>query len=167
MTVRGQTLVIVAVCLIPMGLLFVAGLQLGMARTWHAQAQGVADFAALAGASGWVDGDRNGDSARARAQQIVDLNLVAGAWPQSTITTDRDSGTVTVRIWQHTPPLLLRPKGITVSAIATAQASLKDSTDVTPGGRPMPPGHAYGWEKQRERRSPGFGTDTALLRLRK
>jgi uncharacterized membrane protein len=161
MNTRGQTIVLFAVLVTGLLLFLLGILDLGLLRTKRATLQHAADAAVLAGASGFLDGDPGGDSARVRVAQYVELNPVAGQVPEiDSIGVFPESAVAAVQLSLYTPALFAR-SGITLRAYAAARVSL-----VTEGqtGRPVPNGNAYGWYRQEKNSKPG-ASDSARIAL--
>jgi Flp pilus assembly protein TadG len=158
---KGQTLPLMAILLAVVMLFMVCLLDVGRVYVWRTQVQRAADAAALAGASGYVDGDALGDSVRARARDYARRNTVGGAPAVvGAVTLTLDSALVAVRIDYHTPALLFMPRGGRLSAWATAHAGRPAVGSNL--GRPVPRGNAYGWWEQN--RVVG-GADSVVLQL--
>jgi hypothetical protein len=137
---EGQTLAIVAVMLVGLLAVMALAIDLGMAYTGRAEAQRVADSAALAGASAFLDFvdpiDAVGD-ARGRAGEYAELNYVRGRTvvakaPEVAVWVIPDSQRVRVRIERAGLPTwfarFLGRTEMTVAAIATAHAAAAGST---------------------------------------
>lgn len=73
---RGSALALVAVTLLGITAMLALAIDLGMLYTAHGEAQRVADSAALAGASTWVDGTAHNDTAKHRALQFAAQNVI-------------------------------------------------------------------------------------------
>ena len=123
--------------------------------------QVAADAAALAGASGFIDGNEEGDSVQARAAQFVAANPI-GTHPATleSLSMNTDSGMLSLVLSHRTGSLLLAPDGITIRIRAKARAKL-----VQPGqvGLPIPKENAFNWWKHDEI-SPG-ASDSGIVRL--
>ncbi len=132
---EGATLAIVAVMIVALLALLSFGIDLGMAYTARAEAQRVADSAALAGASAFLDytDPLNAvQDAEDRARDYAELNMVRGRMvqaeePEVFIWVNAGDRTVRVRVERTGLPVwfarFLGQTELTVSAIATAQAS--------------------------------------------
>jgi hypothetical protein len=138
---EGQTLAIVAVMLVGLLAVMALAIDLGMAYTGRAEAQRVADSAALAGASAFLDFvdplDAVGD-AHDRAEEYAELNYVRGRTvvaevPEVRVWVIPDSQRVRVRIQRTGLPTwfarFLGRTEMTVAAIATAHAAAAGSTE--------------------------------------
>jgi hypothetical protein len=158
---RGMALLIIVALLIPMSLLVALFTDVARLYVMRGRMQVAADAAALAAASGFIDGNVKGDSVEARAAHYVAANPI-GAVPATLedLTMNSDSGTLSLVLSHGTGSLLLAPNGITMRISAKAKAML-----VAPGevGRPIPNGNAFGWWKK-DKSSPA-GKDSGLVRL--
>jgi Flp pilus assembly protein TadG len=137
---EGQTLAIVAVSMVALLALLSLGIDLGMAYTARVEAQRVADSAALAGASAFLDYvnplDAVGD-ARGRAGEYAERNFVRNRQvtdqqPEVMVWVTPESQRVRVRIERGGLPTwfarLLGQEQMRVSAVATAEATAAGSS---------------------------------------
>ena len=159
---RGAVLYIMSVLMIPVGLVLALFMDAGRLYVIRGQMQVAADAAALAGASGLIDG-KNSDSIQARAAHYAAANLVGNSPPSlDSLVMNTDSGTLRVVLSHQTGPLFLAPGGITVRMSAKAKADLLNQENIV--GRPIPQGNAYGWWKNAEEKSQA-AKDSGLVRL--
>ena len=158
---RGMALFIMVAFLIPLGLLMALFTDMGRLYVMRGRMQVAADAAALAGASGFIDGDVGGDSVEARVIHYVAANLIdtVPAVLES-LTMNTDSGTLSLVLSHQASSLLLAPEGITMRIGAKAKAMLVQPGEI---GRPVPHGNAFGWWKKDKAIS--AGTDSAVVRL--
>jgi uncharacterized iron-regulated membrane protein len=158
---RGAALHLIVISLIPVGLFTALFMDAGRLYVMRGRMQVAADAAALAGASGFIDGNEEGDSVQSRAAHYVAANPI-GAVPAAleSLAIDPDSGRLSLVIRLETGSLLLAPGGITIRVRSQARAKLAQAGQV---GRPVPEGNAFGWWKQDET-NPG-GSDSAVVRL--
>jgi hypothetical protein len=142
---RGAALLATVILLLPLGCLAALFLDVGRLYAIRARMQVAADAAALAAASGLIDGDDEGDSVQARAQYYVAMNPIeyTPAFLEL-LQLNADLGTIRVILRYQTGPLLWAPGGLTLRMVAGARAQ-----KVQPGetGRPIPHGNAFGWWK--------------------
>lgn len=160
---RGMALGIMAVLMIPVGLLVALFMDAGRLYVIRGQMQVTADAAALAAASGFIDGISS-ESIQANAAYYVAANPI-GAVPASieSLILNTDAGTVSLVISHQTGPLFWAPAGITVRIGAKAKADLV--TQENQVGRPIPNGNAYGWWKHEKEGSLMAGQDSGMVRL--
>lgn len=158
---RGMALYLVVALLIPVGLLWALFMDIGRLYVTRGQMQVAADAAALAAASGFIDGDPGGDAIQDRAAEYVAANPI-GAVPAilESLSIDTDSGSVGLVLKYQTGPLLLAPAGITMRMGAKARATIPTAGET---GRPIPHGNAFGWWKH-EKINPA-ASDSGLVRL--
>jgi hypothetical protein len=158
---RGMALFILVVLLIPLGLLMALFADMGRLYVMRGRMQVAADAAALAGASGFIDGNVDGDSVEARVVHYVAANLIdtVPAVLES-LTMNTDSGTLSLVLSHQASSLLLAPDGITMRIGAKAKATLVQPGEI---GRPVPNGNAFGWWKKEKTIS--AGKDSAMVRL--
>jgi hypothetical protein len=158
---RGMALFILVVLLIPLGLLMALFADMGRLYVMRGRMQVAADAAALAGASGFIDGNVGGDSVEARVIHYVAANLIdtVPAVLES-LTMNTDSGTLSLVLSHQASSLLLAPEGITMRIGAKAKATLAQPGEI---GRPVPNGNAFGWWKKEKTIS--AGKDSAMVRL--
>jgi hypothetical protein len=138
---EGQTLAVVAVMMVALLALLSLGIDMGMAYTARAEAQRVADAAALAGASAFLDFVNPADAvgtARQRAEEYAELNFVrnrrvVAEEPEVLVWVIPDSQKVRVRIERSELPVwfarFLGRDDLTVSARAAAWAAAAGSSD--------------------------------------
>jgi hypothetical protein len=137
---EGQTLAIVAVSMVALLAMMSLGIDLGMAYTARAEAQRVADSAALAGASVFLDIPEPVDpkaAAEARAREYASRNVVRNrpVHPTEDVTVWvlLNEEKVRVRIERRGLPTwfarFIGQDNLTVSAIAAAQAIAQGTTD--------------------------------------
>ena len=159
---RGMALVIMAVLMIPVGLLLALFMDAGRLYVIRGQMQVAADAAALAAASGFIDGTKS-DAIQARAANYVAANPI-GTVPASieSLTMNTDAGTLSLVLRFQTGSLFWAPGGITVRIGAKARADLVQENEV---GRPIPKGNAYGWWKNEKEGSMMAGKDSGMVRL--
>ena len=160
---RGMALGIMAVLMIPVGLLVALFMDAGRLYVIRGQMQVTADAAALAAASGFIDGVTS-ESIQANAEYYVAANPI-GAVPASieSLILNTDAGTVSLVLRHQTGPLFWAPAGITVRIGAKAKADLV--TQENHVGRPIPKGNAYGWWKNENEGSLMAGKDSGMVRL--
>jgi Flp pilus assembly protein TadG len=163
---RGTALPFLVIAMVPLGILTAAFMDAARLYVTRAQMQVAADAGALGGASGFIDGDADGDSVEARVLHYVEANAI-GQVPAivDTLTVDLDAGTVSLVLRHRTGSLLLAPGGMTMRARATARSRLAGPGEV---GRPIPNGNAYGWYNKDETQkdeTQGGGTDSAVVKL--
>jgi hypothetical protein len=158
---RGAVLVIVVALLIPLGLLGALFADMGRLYVMRGRMQVAADAAALAAASGFIDGNVKGDSVEARAAYYLAANPIdtVPAILES-LTMNTDSATLSLVLRHQTGSLLLAPGGITIRIGAKARAKLVQPGEV---GRPIPKGNAFGWWKH-DKTNPGV-TDSGVVKL--
>jgi hypothetical protein len=158
---RGMALFILVALLIPLGLLMALFTDMARLYVMRGRMQVAADAAALAGASGFIDGNADGDSVEARVVHYVAANLIdtVPAVLES-LTMNTDSGTLSLVLSHHASSLLLAPEGITMRIGAKAKATLVQPGEI---GRPVPNGNAFGWWKTEKTTS--AGKDSAMVRL--
>jgi hypothetical protein len=158
---RGMALFIMVALLIPLGLLMALFMDMGRLYVMRGRMQVAADAAALAGASGFIDGSVGGDSVEARVIYYVAANPIdtVPAVLES-LTMNTDSGTLSLVLSHHASSLLLAPEGITIRIGAKAKATLVQPGEI---GRPVPNGNAFGWWKKNKTVS--AGKDSAMVRL--
>jgi uncharacterized membrane protein len=159
---RGMALGIMAALMIPVGLLLALFMDAGRLYVIRGQMQVAADAAALAAASGFIDGVKD-NAIQARAADYVAANPI-GTVPASieSLTMDPDAGTLSLVLRYQTGSLFWAPGGITVRIGANARVDLVRENEI---GRPIPNGNAYGWWKQKKEGSLMAGTDSGLVRL--
>ena len=148
---RGSVIVLLVVSMAMLAVAFACWLNMGQVYAAHALAVRAADAAALAGASGLIEGRE--DSVRARAARIAQANRAA----LDSLHIDTQRGVV--QVWASVPSgaLLLVPT-FRVRAYAAAGASAPRPQE---SGRPIPKGNAFGWWKQQKQ----GGHDSAVVRL--
>jgi hypothetical protein len=158
---RGVALIVIMLLLIPVSLLGALFMDVGRLYAMRVRMQVAADAAALAAASGFIDGNVNGDSVRARAEYYVTMNPIhtTPAVLESLIM-NSDSGTVSLVLRHQTGSLLMAPGGITIRVGAKAKATVVQPGEI---GRPIPNGNAFGWWKN-EKTNPG-AKDSGLVKL--
>jgi Flp pilus assembly protein TadG len=158
---RGMALFIMVALLIPLGLLMALFMDMGRLYVMRGRMQVAADAAALAGASGFIDGSVGGDSVEARVIYYVAANPIdTVAAVLESLTMNTDSGTLSLVLSHHASSLLLAPEGITIRIGAKAKATLVQPGEI---GRPVPNGNAFGWWKKNKTVS--AGKDSAMVRL--
>ena len=159
---RGTALPFLVMAMVPIGILTATFMDAARLYVMRAQMQVAADAGALGGASGFIDGDADGDSVEARVAHYVEANLI-GAVPAivDSLTMDLDAGTVSLVLRHPTGSLLLFPDGMIIRARASASSQLTEPGEV---GRPVHNGNAYGWWKK-DHFQGGVGTDSALVKL--
>jgi hypothetical protein len=158
---RGMALFIMVALMIPLGLLMALFMDMGRLYVMRGRMQVAADAAALAGASGFIDGNVGGDSVEARVVHYVAANPIdtVPAVLES-LTMNTDSGTLSLVLSHQASSLLLAPEGITMRIGAKAKATLVQPGEI---GRPVPNGNAFGWWKKEKTIS--AGKDSAMVRL--
>jgi Flp pilus assembly protein TadG len=158
---RGMVLHLMVILLVPLGLLLALFMDAGRLYVMRGRMQVAADAAALAAASGFIDGDVKGDSVEARAAHYVAANPI-GTVPATleSLIMDSDTGTLSLVLSHQTGSLLLAPGGITIRIRANARVGLVQPDQV---GRPIPKGNAFGWWKQ-DKTNPG-GSDSGRVWL--
>jgi hypothetical protein len=158
---RGMAMFIMVALLIPLGLLVALFMDMGRLYALRGRMQVAADAAALAGASGFIDGTGTGDSVEARVAYYVAANPIAEV-PATidSLTIEPDSGTLSLVLSYHATPLLLAPAGIILRIGAKAKATLVTEGEI---GRPIPQGNAYGWWKKDKTISAGHDSATVKL----
>jgi Putative Flp pilus-assembly TadE/G-like len=160
---RGMALYVMAVLMVPVGLVLALFMDAGRLYVVRGQMQVAADAAALAAASGLIQG-QDADSIQARAAYYAAANLVETASPHlDSLTMNTDAGTLRVVLSHQTGALFLAPGGITVRMAAEAKADLVDQENEI--GRPIPNGNAYGWWKHEKDKSEMAGKDSGLVKL--
>jgi Flp pilus assembly protein TadG len=160
---RGIALYLMAVLMIPVGLFLALLMDAGRLYVIRGQMQVAADAAALAAASGLIEGENRG-SIEARAAHYAAANLVGTTGPSlESLTMDTEAGTLRVVLNHQTGALFLAPGGITVRMAAEAKADLVDQENEV--GRPIPQGNAYGWWKHEKEKSQMAGSDSGMVRL--
>jgi putative Flp pilus-assembly TadE/G-like protein len=162
---RGAAMALMTMLLLlPLGLLTAYFTDSARLFVMRVQMQVAADAAALAGASGFIDGDEDGDSVEARAAHYVTLNPVGSrAATLESLTVDLDSGTINLVLSHATGPLLFLPRGMTVRVHASAKAGLAGPGEI---GRPIHNGNAFGWWKHdKDKEIHAAGSDSGLVRL--
>jgi hypothetical protein len=160
---RGMTLGIMAVLMIPVGFLAALFMDAGRLYVIRGQMQVTADAAALAAASGFIDGITS-ESIQETAAYYVAANPI-GAVPASieSLTLNTEAGTLSLVLSHQTEPLFWAPAGITVRIGAEAKADLV--TEEGQVGRPIPNGNAYGWWKNDKEGGLMAGKDSGMVRL--
>jgi hypothetical protein len=148
------------ILLVPLGFLVALFMDMGRLYVVRGQMQVAADAAALAGASGFIDGNEEGDSVQVRAAHYVAANPI-GAAPAAleSLTVNTNSGTLSLVLSHQTGSLLLAPDGITLRIRASAKAELVHPGEV---GSPIPAENAFTWWKPDE--SITGGIDSGLVR---
>jgi hypothetical protein len=148
------------ILLVPLGLFVALFMDAARLYVMRGRMQVAADAAALAAASGFIDGDVKDHSIESRAAHYVAANPI-GTVPATleSLIMNGDSGTVSLVLSHQTGSLLLAPDGITIRIRANARAGL-----VQPGqvGRPIPNGNAFGWWKHKANPA---GNDSGLVWL--
>ncbi len=158
---RGMALHLTVVLLVPLGLLAALFMDVGRLYVMRGQMQVAADAAALAGASGFIDGNAEGDSVQARAAHYVAANPIdGGSVALESLIVNTSSGTLRLVLSHQTGPLLLAPDGITIRIRASAKAELVQPGEI---GRPIPTENAFTWWRQDE--SVVAGSDSGMVRL--
>lgn len=76
---RGMALNLTVILLVPLGFLVALFMDMGRLYVVRGQMQVAADAAALAGASGFIDGNKEGDSVQVRAAHYVAANPIGAA----------------------------------------------------------------------------------------
>jgi Flp pilus assembly protein TadG len=160
---RGMALGIMAVLMIPVGFLLALFMDAGRLYVIRGEMQLTADAAALAAASGFIDGVTS-ESIQALAAYYVAANPI-GAVPASieSLTLNTEAGALSLVLSHQTGPLFWAPAGITVRIGAKAKAGLVTEENQT--GRPIPNGNAYGWWKHDKEGSLMAGKDSGMVRL--
>jgi hypothetical protein len=158
---RGLTLVVMMLLLIPVGLLGALFMDAARLYVMRGQMQVAADAAALAAASGFIDGNVKGDTVQARAEYYVMMNPInTSPATLESLTMNTDSGTVSLVLSHNTGSLLLAPEGLIMRIGAKARAKLVQAGEI---GRPIPNGNAFGWWKH-DKTSPG-AKDSGVVKL--
>jgi putative Flp pilus-assembly TadE/G-like protein len=167
-TDRGTALPFMVIAMIPLGMLMAAFMDAARLYVTLAQMQVAADAAALAGASGFIDGDNEGDSIQARVEHYVEANAI-GEVPAivDSLTMNLDSGTLRLVLRHPTGSLLLFPEGMTLRARSQAKAMLAGAGET---GRAIPNGNAFGWWRRETADSEvsdtsSGGSESALVKL--
>ena len=132
----GTTLAVLGVLLRPMTILASLFVDMGRVYVYRAEMQLAADAAALAGGSGLIDGDENGELVIARIHQYVNRNRISGQHAHvDSIVIDHDAGRLHVVLGYETNALILAGAGIRLQARAGAQVT-EDVAAVTGEGTP-------------------------------
>ena len=155
---------LLVISMVPLGLFLAALMDVGRLYVTKGRMQVAADAAALAGASGLIDGDEEGDSVQARAAHYLAANAI-GTAPATleSLRVNTDSGTLSLVLKHHTGSLFLAPGGIIMRVRSSARAGL-----VQPGqvGRLIPEENPFGWWKhdEHDEYTPG-ASDSGVVRL--
>jgi uncharacterized membrane protein len=121
---RGTTLAFLGVLLLPLIVCASLFLDVGRLYVLRSEMQRAADAAALAGGSGFIDGDENGELVIARVYQYVDHNSIEGGHAHvDSILIDHGAERLRVVLGYETGPLLLAGTGVRLHARAGAEVT--------------------------------------------
>jgi hypothetical protein len=121
---RGTTLAMLGVLLLPLTVLASVFVDMGRVYVYRAEMQLAADAAALAGGSGLIDGDEDGELVIARIHQYVNRNRIGGQHAHvDSIVIDHDAGRLHLVLGYETDALILAGGGIRLQARAGAQVT--------------------------------------------
>jgi len=119
---RGATIVALGLLLLPMLLLATLFLDLGKIYALRNEAQTAADAAALAGVSGFIDGEGEEGSVVSRVHHYINDNPIAGEKAAvDSIIIDVGLSSVHVVLGYHTGPLMMSESGLRLQARAGAE----------------------------------------------
>jgi uncharacterized membrane protein len=141
---RGATIVALGLLLLPMLLLTTLFLDLGKIYVLRNEAQIAADAAALAGGSGFIEGEGEEGPVVSRVHQYVNDNPVAGEKAAvDSIIIDVGSSSVHVVLGYHTGPLIVSESGLRLQARAGAELiDTAESATTESAGPWIEPGEA-------------------------